>query len=64
MLTSKLSVEALAENDPGTETTGAFSANQLSPSRLQSSFFYSREDRARFANMDLALRENLVHGSR
>ena len=31
----------------------------LSPSRLQASFFYSREDRARFAGMDEALRMNL-----
>ena len=31
----------------------------MSPSRLQASFFYSREDRARFAGMDAALRQNL-----
>ena len=30
--------------------------------RLQASFFYSREDRARFAGMDAALRENLSDG--
>ena len=41
------------------ETTGSFSAEVLSPSRLQASFFYSREDAARFMNMDIALRENL-----
>ena len=29
------------------------------PSRIQASFFYSREDRARFAGMDSALRMNL-----
>ena len=34
----------------------------LSPSRIQASFFYSREDRARFAGMDSALRENLSAG--
>ena len=31
----------------------------LSPARLQASFFYSREDRARFQGMDEALRMNL-----
>ena len=41
------------------DDTGAFSASVLSPARLQTSFLYSREDRARFAGMDAALRENL-----
>ena len=41
------------------ETTGAFTADVLSPRRIQASFFYSREDRARFAGMDAALRQNL-----
>ena len=41
------------------ETTGSFSAEVLAPSRLQAAFFYSREDRARFAGMDSALRQNL-----
>ena len=40
-------------------TTGSFTADVLSPGRLQASFFYSREDRARFAGMDSALRQNL-----
>ena len=40
-------------------TTGAFSAEVLSPGRIQAAFFYSREDRARFAGMDEALRMNL-----
>ena len=61
-LSSTLSVEALAEGTAGTETTGAFSAVALSPSRLQASFFFSREDRARFAGMDSALRMNLSQG--
>ena len=41
------------------ETTGSFSAEVLSPSRLQAAFFYSREDRARFMGMDSSLRQNL-----
>ena len=48
-----------AENAAQAETTGAFTADVLSPSRIQASFFYSREDRARFMGMDSALRMNL-----
>ena len=40
-------------------TTGSFTADVLSPGRIQAAFFYSREDRARFAGMDEALRMNL-----
>ena len=40
-------------------TTGAFSAEVLSPGRIQAAFFYNRTDRARFAGMDEALRMNL-----
>ena len=59
VLSMNATVEALAENAPGTETTGSFSADALEPKRLQASFFYSREDRARFSGMDSALRMNL-----
>ena len=59
VLTTNATVAALAENAAGTETTGSFSAEVLSPSRLQASFFYSREDRARFRGMGEALRANL-----
>ena len=62
VLTATLSVEALAENAAGTETTGAFSSDVLVPSRLQASFFYSREDRARMSMLDASLRENLSMG--
>ena len=41
------------------ETTGAFSAEVLKPSRLQASFFYRRTDAARFAGMGEALRQAL-----
>ena len=40
-------------------TTGSFTADVLSPGRLQAAFFYSREDRARFNGMDSSLRQNL-----
>ena len=42
-----------AENAAQAETTGIVSAaDVLSQVALQASFFYSREDRARFAGMD------------
>lgn len=48
-----------AEGVEQAHSTGAFSAQALSPGRLQASLFYSREDRARLAGMDAALRQNL-----
>ena len=62
VLTKELDVRTPAENAEAMETTGAFSADVLSPLRIQASFFYSREDRARFAGMDESLRENLSMG--
>ena len=62
VLTSTLAVNTPAENAASTETTGSFTSEVLSPARIQASFFYSREDRARFAGMDTALRENLSMG--
>ena len=59
VLTTNATVGVPAEGASAGETTGAFSAEVPSPSRLQASFFYSREDRARFAGMDAALRMNL-----
>ena len=59
VLTENATVHTPAENAVAAETTGQFSADVLSPSRLQASFFYSREDRARFSGMDEALRANL-----
>ena len=59
VLTKNADVGTPSANAVQAETTGSFSADVLSPSRLQASFFYSREDRARFAGMDEALRSNL-----
>lgn len=59
VLTTSASVGTPAENADQAETTGAFSADVLSPSRLQAAFFFSREDRARFRGMASALRQNL-----
>ena len=59
VLTKNAEVKTPAENADAADTTGSFSAEVLSPGRLQAAFFYSREDRARFAGMDAALRMNL-----
>ena len=62
VLTGTLVVGTPAENAAQAETTGSFSSDVLTPKRLQASFFYSREDRARFEGMDAALRMNLNDG--
>ena len=62
VLTSTLTVGTPAENAAQAETTGSFSTSVLSPGRLQSSYFFSREDKARFAFMEDSLRENLTAG--
>ena len=59
VITTNAAVEALAESAEGTETDGTFSGDKLAPGRLQASFRYSAEDRARFAGMDQSLRDNL-----
>ncbi len=59
VLTTNADVKTPAENAAAAETTGSFSSDVLSPARLQASFFYSREDRARFSGMAESLRENL-----
>ena len=62
ILTKELNVRTPAENADADETTGSFSADVLTPSRIQASFFYSRESAAKFAGMDAALRQNLTEG--
>ena len=59
VLTTNAAVHAPAEAAAAAETTGAFSAEALAPKRLQASFYFSREDRARFAGMEESLRMNL-----
>ena len=59
VLTTNATVHAPDEGAAAAETTGSFAAESLNPKRLQASFSYSREDRARFAGMDSALRDNL-----
>ena len=59
VLTTRATVATPGEGASVTESDGVFISDVLSPSRVQASFFYSREDRARFAGMDSALRMNL-----
>ena len=62
ILTKELDVRTPAENTAAAETTGTFSSDVLAPSRIQASFFYSREDSARWGELDSALRENISAG--
>ena len=49
-----------AENAEQNETAGGFTANVLSPSRIQAAFYFSRDRfRARFSGMSESLRMNL-----
>ena len=62
VLTSDPAAGTPAENAAQNETTGAFTADVLTPGRIQASFFWSREDAARFMGMGDALREALQGG--
>ena len=59
VLTNQDAAADFDESANAPETTGAFSADVLQPRRVQASFFYSREDRARFPQLDSSLRMNL-----
>ena len=62
VLTSDPAAGVPAENASQGETTGAFTADVLTPKRIQASFFWSREDAARMSGMGDALREALQSG--
>ena len=62
VLTSDPAAGTPAENAAQSETTGAFTADVLTPGRIQASFFWSREDAGRMAGMSEALREALQGG--
>ena len=62
VLTSDPAAGVPAENAEQAETTGAFTADVLTPGRIQASFFWSREDAARMSGMGDALREALGGG--
>ena len=60
ILTSETVAAVPAENAEAAETDGTFTADALAPKRIQASFFYSREDAARFTSMGSGLRQNLT----
>ena len=62
VLTSDPAAGTPAENAAQAETTGAFTAEVLTPKRIQASFFWSREDAGRMDGMGDALREALQGG--
>ena len=62
VMTNAPDVGTPAENAAQAESTGAFATETLVPRRLQASYFYSMEDRSRFAGMAEALRESLSMG--
>ena len=62
VLTSDPAAGVPAENASQSETTGTFTADVLTPGRIQASFFWSREDAARMAGMGDALKEALQGG--
>ena len=59
VLSSSASPGTPAKGASKAHDTAAFTADLLAPKRIQASFFYTREDRARFRGMDASLRQNL-----
>ena len=62
VLKKALDVRTPAEGGSAAETTGTWDSESLSPQRLQASYIFSRESRARVMGLDSALRENLSMG--
>ena len=62
ILSTAPTVSTPAESAAAGEATATFTSDVLVPKRVQAAFRYTREDRARFAGMDSALRENLSMG--
>ena len=62
VLTTAPTVATPGEGAAATESDGTFEAQILAGKRYQTFYTYSREDRAKFAMMDEALRENLSAG--
>ena len=62
ILTNAPDVGTPAESIEQAETAGTFTGDVLTPRRVQAAYSYSHEDRARFPQMDAALRESLSEG--
>ena len=59
VITTSATVHSPAAGDAAAETTGAFTVDTLTPSRLQASFRWRRENAAAFMELESALRDNL-----
>ena len=59
IITTSATVHSPAEGAAAAESTGAFTVDTLTPSRLQASFRWQREDAAKFMELESALRDNL-----
>ena len=59
VITTSATVHSPAEGAAAAETTGVFRVDSLTPSRLQASFRWQREDAAKFMELESALRDNL-----
>lgn len=59
VLTTSLTAGTPGKGVDQDHSAGAFTPYELSPGRIQASFFIAREDRARLAGMESSLRENL-----
>ena len=59
VMTSRAAASTPAAGASVAESTGAFSVTTLSPKRIQAAFEYRIEDRARFGQLDMALRNQL-----
>ena len=59
VITTSATVHSPAEGVAAAETTGVFRVDTLTPSRLQASFRWQREDAAKFMELESALRDNL-----
>ena len=57
VLSTSATVDAPAEGTASAVSAGVISAELLTPSRLQASMFFSREDQARFMGMDSAVED-------
>ena len=59
VLTTGATVHTPAKGAEAAETTGAFTAHNLSPKRAQASLFWNIEDQASLRGMDSAIKQNL-----
>ena len=59
VITTSATVHSPAQGAAAGESTGVFRVDSLTPSRLQASFRWQREDASKFMELESALRDNL-----